>query len=181
MLNLPVKNIEFKARCWDQQEIRGRLAEKGVALDRRMRQVDTYFKVAEGRLKLREIDPGTNRAADGGGEAQLVQYFRPDESAARQSDYIVVPVEQPEALKQALTRALGVSVVVDKVRELYLWEHTRVHLDAVKGLGTFVELETVIREQSVEAARGECERIQNALEIKADDMLSVSYADLLRS
>ena len=84
-------------------------------------------------------------------------------------------------IEQALTRALGVSVVVDKVRELYLWEHTRVHLDAVKGLGTFVELETVIREQSVEVARGECESIQKALEINADDLLSVSYADLLRS
>ena len=172
MLFLPVKNIEFKARCWDLQDIRGRLAKKGVALERRMRQVDTYFNVAEGRLKLREID---------GGESQLVQYFRPDESAARQSDYMVVPVEQPEALKQALTRALGVSVVVEKVRELYLLEHTRVHLDAVKGLGTFVELETVIREQSVEAARGECKRIQKELEINADDLLSGSYADLLRS
>lgn len=181
MLNLPVKNIEFKARCWDQQEIRGRLAEEGVALERRMRQVDTYFKVAEGRLKLREIDPGTNRAADGGGEAQLVQYFRPDESAARQSDYIVVPVEQPEALKQALTRAMGVSVVVDKVRELYLWDHTRVHLDAVKGLGTFVELETVIRGQSAENARAECERIRKTLGIDTDDILSVSYADLVRA
>jgi predicted adenylyl cyclase CyaB len=172
MLNLHVKNIEFKARCWDLQEIRGRLAEEGIALDRRMRQVDTYFNVSEGRLKLREIDLG---------ESQLVQYFRPDESAARQSDYIVVPVERPEELKQALTRALGVSVVVEKVRELYLWEHTRVHLDAVKGLGTFLELETVIREQTVESARGECQRIQKALKINPDDLLSGSYADLLRS
>jgi adenylate cyclase class 2 len=172
MLNLPVKNIEFKARCWDLQALRDRLKKAGVVLSRRMRQVDTYFHAPSGRLKLREID---------GGESQLVQYFRPDESAARQSDYVVVPISQPEALKQALTRALGVSVVVDKVRELFLWDHTRVHLDAVKGLGTFVELETVIEKQTVEAARTECERIRTALQINADDLLSVSYADLLIS
>jgi adenylate cyclase class 2 len=170
MLNLVVNNIEFKARCWDLQAIRDRLAQRGVGLERRMRQVDTYFKVPSGRLKLREIQ---------GGEAQLVQYFRADESAARQSDYVVVPVERPEELKGALGRALGVRVVVDKVRELYLWEHTRVHLDAVKGLGTFLELETVIRGQSVEEARGECERIQKALGIDAENILSGSYADLL--
>lgn len=172
MLNLPVKNIEFKARCWDLQALRDRLKKAGVAPSRRMRQVDTYFRVPGGRLKLREIEAG---------ESQLVQYFRPDENAARQSDYIVVPVDRPEPLKQALTRALGVSVVVDKVRELFLWEHTRVHLDAVKGLGTFVELETVIEKQTAEAARAECERIQKALQISADDLLSVSYADLLIS
>jgi predicted adenylyl cyclase CyaB len=167
-----VKNIEFKARCWDLQAIRDRLAQQGVGLERRMRQVDTYFNVAEGRLKLREIE---------GGEAQLVQYFRADQSAARQSDYVVVLVERPGELKQALGRALGVRVVVEKVRELYLWEHTRVHLDAVKGLGTFLELETVIRGQSFEDARGECERIRGALDIKSEDLLSVSYADLLGS
>ena len=113
MLNLPVKNIEFKARCPDLQAVRDRLRKLGVSLDRRMRQVDTYFNVPTGRLKLREIDPGTNRAADGDVEAQLVQYDRPDEQAARACEYIVVAVKDAGGLKQALTLALGVRVVVD--------------------------------------------------------------------
>jgi len=169
---LPVKNIEFKARCPDLQAVRERLKELGVPLARHMRQLDTYFKVASGRLKLREI---------GDDEAQLVQYDRPDESVARACEYTVVPVKDAAGLKRALSLALGVRVVVDKVRELYLWDHTRVHLDTVEELGTFLELETVVTEQTLEDARAECERIRDSLMIKAEDILSVSYADLIQS
>jgi adenylate cyclase class 2 len=165
-----VKNIEFKARCEDLRAVRDRLEELGVPLARRMRQVDTYFKVSSGRLKLREIDND---------EAQLVQYDRPDESAARACEYTVVPVKDAAGLKKALSLALGVRVVVDKVRELYLWDHTRVHLDTVEELGTFIELETVVADQTLEDAREECERIKAALMIKDADVLSGSYADLL--
>jgi predicted adenylyl cyclase CyaB len=172
MLNLPVKNIEFKARCADLQAVRERLEELGVPLDRRMRQVDTYFEVSSGRLKLREI---------GDGEAQLVQYHRPDESAVRACEYTVVPVKDAAGLKRALSLALGVRVVVDKVRELYLWDHTRVHLDTVEELGTFLELETVVTDQTLENARAECERIKDALMIRDEDILSGSYADLMQS
>jgi len=60
---LPVKNVEFKARCPDLQAVRERLEGLGVPLDRRMRQVDTYFNVSSGRLKLREIDSGEAHTA----------------------------------------------------------------------------------------------------------------------
>ena len=163
-----MKNIEFKARCADLQAVRNSLKELGVPLARRVRQVDTYFKVPSGRLKLREIDSG---------EAQLVQYDRPDESAARACEYTVVPVKDAAGLKQALSLALGVRVVVDKVRELYLWDHTRVHLDTVEDLGTFLELETVVTDQTLEDARSECQRIKEALMIRAEDILPGSYAD----
>lgn len=167
-----MKNIEFKAYCPDLQAVRERLEEMGVPLDRRMRQVDTYFEVLSGRLKLREID---------GGEAQLVQYDRPDESAVRACEYTVVPVKDAAGLKQALGLALGVRVVVDKVRELYLWDHTRVHLDTVEGLGTFLELETVVTDQTLEDARAECERMKETLVIRDEDILSGSYADLMQA
>src|SRR4051812_7272072 len=125
-------NIEIKARCMEPEAVRRLLAVRGVSLSRRMHQVDTYFHVPRGRLKLREIDEV---------EAQLIQYDRPDRAAAHASDYIVAPVSEPNPLKQALLHALGVHVVVEKTRELYLWGQTRVHMDEVTGLGCFLELE----------------------------------------
>src|SRR6266542_2123352 len=97
-------NIEIKARCVDPEAVRRLLAARGVSLSRRMRQVDTYFHVPRGRLKLREIDEA---------EAQLIQYDRPDRAAAHASDYVVAPMSEPGPLKLALTRALGVRVVVE--------------------------------------------------------------------
>jgi len=169
-LFLPVKNIEIKAHCEDLQAMRDRLRDQGVSLTRRIRQVDTYFNVPRGRLKLREIDDR---------EAQLIHYHRPDVEGARESDYIVVPVIDPRSSKEALNRALGVRVVVEKVREVYHWDHTRVHLDEVKELGTFTELETVITDQTLREARSECDRIQRALGIGREAVVLVSYADLI--
>ena len=165
-----MQNIEIKARCTDPGAVRRRLAQLGIPLARRMRQVDTYHFVPHGRLKLREIE---------GDEAQLIQYQRPDATDTRASDYVIVPVPEPASLTEALARALGVRAVVDKQRELYLWRHTRIHLDEVAGLGSFLELETVVTDQTQEAAERECREVQAALGIREEDLVAGSYADLL--
>jgi predicted adenylyl cyclase CyaB len=164
-----MQNIEIKARCADPDAVRRRLTRLGIPLARRMRQVDTYFLVPHGRLKLREID---------GGEAQLIQYHRPDATDPRASDYVIAPVQDPAALTEALARALGVRAVVDKQRELYLWRHTRIHLDEVAGLGSFLELETVVTDQTQGEAEQECQEVQAALEIQGEDLIGSSYVDL---
>jgi predicted adenylyl cyclase CyaB len=165
-----MKNIEIKARCPDLNALRQRLAERGIPRVEQMRQVDTYFAVSHGRLKLREV---------AGTQAQLIQYDRPDAPAAHPSDYVIAPVAEPRSLKDALARALGLRTVVEKRRELYLWGRTRIHLDEVTGLGSFLELETVIADQTQEAAEQECREVQAALEIREEELVSGSYADLL--
>jgi predicted adenylyl cyclase CyaB len=165
-----MKNIEIKARCPDLDAVRRRLAERGLMPVERMRQVDTYFAVPHGRLKLREVD---------GKPAELIQYNRPDAVAARPSDYVIAPVVEPNALKAALTRALGIRGVVEKQRELYLWGQTRVHLDDVADLGSFLELETVIAGQTQATAERECREVQSALEIQEGELLATSYVDLM--
>lgn len=166
-----MQNIEFKARCPHLDAVRKTLRQAGVAPERLMRQVDTYFSVARGRLKLREIDTQ---------QAELIFYQRADQAEARLSDYVRVEVGNPTATLEALTRALGVRCVVKKTRELYLWEHTRVHLDTVEGLGTFLELETIVTDQSLEQARAECERIRIVLGIQAESLVDRSYADMVQ-
>ena len=134
-----------------------------------LRQRDTYFRAREGRLKLREEEPG---------ETVLIQYDRPDAAVARESRYRLVPVPDPEGLKAALDAALGTLVVVDKERHLLLWEGVRIHLDRVAGLGTFLELEGVAQPDSdLSAERDKVARLSDALGVR--EVLSDSYSDRL--
>jgi predicted adenylyl cyclase CyaB len=167
-----VRNIEIKARCLNLASARERAAALGAQPAGLLVQRDTYFHVPHGRLKLREINGET---------AELIQYSRPDATEARASDYLVVPVADPTLLREALARALGIRAVVAKRRELYLWRHSRIHLDDVEGLGSFLELETVLTEQSEADAREEIAAAVAALGIRDEDRVALSYVDLIES
>jgi len=47
-------NIEIKAKCNDQEKIRSVLKSRNADFKGTDHQIDTYFKVNNGRLKLRE-------------------------------------------------------------------------------------------------------------------------------
>lgn len=149
-------NLELKVRCPDDAALAAleeRARSHGAVYLRTMRQRDTYFVAPCGRLKLREwsreetapalADPGGDGEAGERG-ATLIAYDRPDDAASRLSDYLLCPVPDPDALREALARSLGVWHVVEKQRRLLRWGRTRIHLDRVAALGPFVELETVV-------------------------------------
>ena len=171
------RNLELKVRCVaaELEGIRARLLAAGVT-PVRMRQIDTYFAVPRGRLKLREIaGPGEERAAE------LIGYTRLDLAAARWSAYDLVPVAPGDvpALKRALTSTVGVRVVVVKERDVGVIRRTRVHLDEVKGLGCFVELETVVAPgDKDETASDELSELAALLGLDGLETVAGSYADL---
>lgn len=135
-----MRNVELKARLADRGLAKACCEDLGAAFQGDIHQVDIYFRVPEGRLKLREKDPG-------GGE--LIFYRREDVAEARTSDYYLAPAA-PE-LKTLLTNAFGVIAVVDKVRSLWFWKNVRIHLDRVQGLGDFIEFEAVLSQDHNEA------------------------------
>lgn len=165
----PSRNVELKATDPDPA---GSLAaclalgaeDRGVLVQR-----DTYFRVPDGRLKLREETPGG---------AALIQYHRPDEAVARESRYRVVPVEDADGIRDALEATLGTLVVVDKERRLLLWEGVRIHLDNVRGLGSFLELEGVAPPGSELAPERErVARLSEVLGLDESRILADSYSD----
>ena len=165
--------IEFKARCADLARARDVLTAEHASGPDVDRQIDTYFRVPHGRLKLRE----------GTVEHALIHYHRPDTADPKRSDVTLVPTgSDASALKMALTAALGVLVVVDKTREIYFVDNVKVHLDRVVGLGTFVEVEAIADDthQTEEVLRAQCERMLAALGVREADLIAVSYSDLLR-
>src|SRR5215207_2870778 len=165
----PRRNVELKAHDPDPGRTLARALAAGARDEGLLRQRDTYFHVTTGRLKLREEEPGG---------ATLIAYQRPDEAAERISSYRLVPVPDPTALREALAAAAGVDVVVVKRRHLLLWETVRVHLDEVRGLGSFVELEAVAREGSdLTREHAQVARLREALEIRDAALRDGSYAD----
>ena len=61
------------------------------------------------------------------------------------------PSAVPPALREALHRAWGSAGRVIKRRWLLMARATRIHLDEVEGLGHFLELEVVLRDDQTEA------------------------------
>jgi adenylate cyclase class IV len=169
------QNIELKVWSGAAQfaAIRDRLGQRTLRSCETLIQVDTYFRVPYGRLKLREIESGS------GTSAELIQYDRPDRAGARTSTYQRVDVN-PE-LKPALLATLGELVTVRKRRTVAIWQSTRIHLDEVDGLGQFVELETILddAEGSEERSRSEYDDVVEWLGLANLEPIPGSYSDLL--
>jgi homotetrameric cytidine deaminase len=165
----PRRNVELKATDPEPARTLERALALGAADHGVIVQRDTYFRVPDGRLKLREEEPG---------EAHLIAYARPDDAAVRVSAYRVVPAS--EGTREALAETVGVDVVVEKRRRLLLWETVRIHLDEVSGLGAFVELEAVAEPDSdLSRERAQVAHLREALGI--GELREGSYADALRT
>ena len=165
-------NVEIKARSNNQDKIRNILKLKNANFKGIDHQIDTYFLVSKGRLKLRE----------GNIENNLIQYIRPNISGPKQSDFALYKTEPKSNLKTLLINSLGVKTVVDKHREIYFIENIKFHLDKVEKLGTFVEIEaagTKEEEGAYEQLLEQCQQYLNLFEIKESDLIHNSYSDML--
>lgn len=162
-------NIEIKARCNSQQDIRDILNAQSADFKGVDHQIDTYFKVANGRLKLREGDI----------ENYLIYYEREDVATPKQSSVILAEMKRGSNIKDVLEKSLGVLVVVDKQREIYFIDNVKFHLDMVRGLGTFVEIEAIDRDGSIgrEKLLDQCNKYLKLFNISDTDLLRDSYSD----
>lgn len=167
-----MNNIEIKAPL-SSVDLMARKAETlGAVRQGLLRQSDTFFNVPIGYLKLREIE---------GRGAELIAYTREAGSGPRASDYVVAAISDGKGICEALTRCLGLRGRVEKERTLYLWKHTRIHLDAVSGLGVFLELETVMDGIDRVGAEEEAWNIIRALDLDPGTFLDVPYLELLET
>lgn len=165
------RNVEIKARVDDRAQLIARVQTIATAGPTDIAQDDTFFHAANGRLKLRDFGDGTG---------VLVFYDRPDGEGPKESFYVLSQTSEPHTLREALTRAHGQLGRVVKQRTLYLVGRTRVHVDSVEGLGDFMELEVVLREdEPLEAGMAEAARLMEALGIAADSLVKGAYLDLI--
>ena len=163
-------NIEIKARCNDLEAIQKILTSGNAEFKGTDRQIDSYFKVNSGRLKLRE----------GNIENALIHYHREDKVEAKESDVLLYKSNKNSLLKELLVRALGVLVTVDKEREIYFIGNVKFHLDKVEGLGEFIEIEAIGDENTDKNdLMKQCKFYLNLFNIANEDLIPVSYSDML--
>lgn len=172
-----MRNIEIKLsrpEQLDQQTLTAILNRAAAKFTWKRHQVDTFWNTQNGWLKLREVASESDSV-----RAELIGYRRSAESSeARPSDYHIVEIDQPAALKAALDSTLGRIGVVEKQRELWIWRQTRVHLDQVHGLGAFVELETVLRDVDEPEGRLQMQECLELLQLNDAESFSMPYLEM---
>jgi adenylate cyclase, class 2 len=163
-------NIEIKARCDNHESIRKILQTGNARFCGTDRQIDTYFHVNSGRLKLRE----------GNIENALIHYLRDNNDEPKESDVLLYQNNKDGLLKELLIRALGVLVEVDKLREIYFIDNVKFHLDIVKDLGEYIEIEAIgINSDDKHSLMEQCKFYLNLFGISKDDLIPYSYSDML--
>jgi predicted adenylyl cyclase CyaB len=165
--------VELKARVDDHAFLRQSLSALGAEHVGTFRQTDSYFKVPEGRLKLREV-----KDVD---KAELIYYEREDVAGPKSDDAFLLRVQEPEELKKILKKILEPLIVVEKEREIYMYEGTQIHLDTVENLGKFVEFERQTSDEPtmVEEDRQNLHELMKKLQIDPNRLESLSYSDLI--
>jgi predicted adenylyl cyclase CyaB len=168
---MPHLNIEIKAKCSHPEKIRQMLAGLQARFVGEDHQMDTYFNIKNGRLKLRE----------GNIENNLIHYNRSNQAGPKRSEVTLYKSQPGSSLKALLTNALGVKIVVDKIRSIFFIDNVKFHVDQVKTLGSFVEIEAIDEDGSIgeEKLLEQCQYYMTLFEINNKDLIEVSYSDLL--
>jgi adenylate cyclase class 2 len=166
-----IKNFEFKAKVNELQSLEQKLLSLNPIFQGLDHQIDTYFNAAIGRLKLRE----------GNIENSLINYDRENVQGAKESHIILYQHAPSKALKEILTRQLGIKVIVDKKRKIYFIDNVKFHFDVVEHLGTFIEVEAIDTkdEYTLDLLKNQCDNYFKFFDLKQEDLVDQSYSDLL--
>ncbi len=164
-------NIEIKAHCDNPETVRQYLLNKNAFYSGTDHQTDTYFNVEKGRMKLRE----------GNIENALIHYSRENQAGPKASEVTLYEVTKIGILKKLLLSALSIKVIVEKKREIYFIGNVKFHIDVVRGLGSFVEIEAIDSTGEIGKIKlqEQCSFFMKELKIETKDLIDNSYSDML--
>jgi predicted adenylyl cyclase CyaB len=165
------RNIEIKAHIESVQLLVPRVAAIADEGPFEIVQDDTFFSCENGRMKLRAFSKE---------EGELIFYRRADQQGPKESFYVRSPSSSPDTLREALSLAYGQAGRVQKHRTLFLVGRTRVHLDTVKDLGDFLELEVVLEDgESADVGISQASSLMATLGVEPSQLIDGAYVDLL--
>ena len=168
---MEILNIEFKAKSTDIIAAENILLQHNPIFIGEDHQIDTYFNVSTGRMKLRE----------GNIENALIHYERENTAGSKSSQVLLYQHLPDENLKATLTKGLGVKAVVNKKRKIYFIENVKFHFDTVQNLGTFIEVEVIDKDGSIgkEKLQEQCDFYAAMFKIQKEDFMAISYSDMI--
>ncbi len=159
-------NLELKIKVDSHRKFVSALKQIGADYVGILKQKDVYYKTKNGLLKLRIEN----------GNYTLIKYFR-DENGKRWSNYELMKLNAKNPEKY-LKGIFEVEAVVIKERKYWFYNDTRVHLDTVKDLGKFLELETLLTGNRTDAAK-RFNEIVKILGLDSTKQIRSSYKNLL--
>jgi predicted adenylyl cyclase CyaB len=163
---MPV-NLEIKLKLNSFEGKKKLLKQIGAKRVGLLTQKDIYYSHPPGLLKLR-IENGTS---------SLIYYNRDEKKINRWSEYYLLKFGK-ENPSEFFKRLFIIETVVDKRRELFIYDNTRIHLDMVKGLGKFLELETLIVNGKADAQK-RFKFLIDSLKLDPSKQIKKSYRSLL--
>jgi predicted adenylyl cyclase CyaB len=160
-------NLELKIGVTSHQSLKKILLQIGAENVGILNQKDVYYSVPNGLLKLR-IENGNE---------SLIYYSRNENNKNRWSDFEVLKFADSK-VEKFFSKLFDVEITVKKKRELFYYDDTRIHLDTVKFLGKYLELETIVINSKADAKK-RFEKIKNLLKLDESKQIRKSYRDLL--
>jgi len=165
------RSVEIKARVDGFAGLRAVLERLATGPAVSLAQEDTFFPCRTGRLKLRRFSASSG---------ELIHYVRPDAAGPKESAFLRVATSEPDRLRDLLGAAHGTAGVVRKQRIVYVVGRTRVHLDDVEGVGTFLELEVQLAPgEALDKGEREARELMARLGLRDDQLVRGAYVDLL--
>jgi predicted adenylyl cyclase CyaB len=165
------RNIEIKARILDIDYCVSKAKKLSGAEPEIIKQEDTFFNCEKGRLKLRILSDSSGL---------LIFYNRADTTIPKTSEYYISSTLEPYRLLEVLERSYGARGKVKKTRKLFIIGRTRIHIDQVENLGSFLEFEVVLKEgENITDGEIEAKELMKAFKISETDLLSSAYVDMI--
>jgi adenylate cyclase, class 2 len=179
-----MQNVEFKAELRDPALARSIALASGAIHALSLNQVDTYYRIADARLKRRETSPaaddaaGTVEANAGEPDTEFIYYDRSDRSGPRLSRFtIYTPQQAADRFGVGLPDPW---VVVKKSRQVFLLDGVRIHLDQVENLGAYIEFEApVVPDRKIPGCFQQVDRLRELFRPAMGEAIDCSYSDLL--
>lgn len=166
-------NYEIKAKVTSQKqkEIRDYLKNENATFIGKDFQIDTYFKVQKGRLKIRK----------GNIENKLIYYERDNRLDSKKSEALLIDLNKSKYLENIIKKTHDVLIEVEKNREIYLIENVKFHIDEVRDLGRFIEIEAISEDNRIplEKIKEQCDYYKNKFKINNSELIKNSYSDML--
>lgn len=164
---MPV-NLEIKVKLKSHKNVKTILNSIGAEFMGILKQKDIYYKGKSQLLKLRIQ----------GNRYEFIRYNRDESGKTRWSNYDIIDM-QGKKVPEFLQSILTVETIVEKRRELWYFDDTRIHLDTVKGLGQFLELETLVLKKGRKDAEKRFDYMVKTLDLDVKGQIRSSYRTLM--
>ena len=159
-------NLEIKIKLGSHEPALAVLKELNAEFVKELYQKDVYYKIPRYLLKLRIEDEGES----------MIRYIRDEVNPDRFSDYEVIYFKAG-GNEKFFNTIFETETVIEKKRLLFMYKNTRVHLDTVKHLGKFMELETLVLDGKDDAKK-RFSFLIDKFSININEQIKGSYRDL---